>query len=333
MKKAQRFVIANTKNHSALIFIAALLFAMPREGSMSQSFSEFTSLENLVRGSDVIAVVSKMNPDITMEDVPFDSSGRFPPFRMRHFHFQVMETLYDKSGLKDFKTPIDVADAGEDSRYENEKNTLLKGLPPVSPVYLTYKPGIPYEKLSGPFIVFLRQRGDYLTLAAKSSFESVRNKKQVLRLIKKLSETRPDLSPMPALNLTIKLHQARFVIGDSIPVEVALENSRKSPVEVPDPSIGSEFQYIVTLRKDPHTEYYFSWKRAINERYPLETPAQRQDFPGLQLTPGARQVYHEDLGQFIVNPPPPGEYTLVVEYNGTRSNGESITIVQSAAKE
>jgi len=142
----------------------------------------------------------------------------------------------------------------------------------------------------------------------------------------------PDLPPMPALILTIKLHQARFVIGDSIPIEVTLENSGKSPVEVPDPAVGSEFQFIVTSRKDPRTEYYFSWKRAIIERYPLETPAPRHDFPGLQLAPGARQVYHEDLAQFIVNPLPPGEYTLVVEYNGTRSNDESITIVQSAAK-
>ena len=142
----------------------------------------------------------------------------------------------------------------------------------------------------------------------------------------------PDLPSMPVPILTIKLHQARFVLGDSIPIEVTLENSGKFPAEVPDPAIGSEFQFIVTLRKDPSTEYYFSWKRAINERYPLETPAPRHDLPGLQLAPGARQVYHEDLAKYIVNPPPPGEYTLVVEYNGTRSNDEPITIVQTTEK-
>ena len=164
----------------------------------------------------------------------------------------------------------------------------------------------------------------------------MKKKKQVLRLIKKLPASQPVVpppttahqsNPSPLLNLTIKLEHTQFAIGDSIPIEVTLENLRNGPVQVPDPKIGSEFQFILTSRKDPREEYWFSWKRAINERYPLETPAPRPDFPGLQLAPGARQVYHEDLAEYIVNPPSSGEYTLVVEYKEERSNAETITII------
>jgi hypothetical protein len=330
----------NKRNFSRIIAVITLMLLMPREGYMSQSFLDYISLDNLVQGSDLILVVSKMNPDITLTDMPFDSSGRFPPFKLRHFHFQVIETLYDRSGLKNLKNPIDVVAAGEDSRYENEKKTLIEGQPPVSPICLAYKPSLPYEKLSGPFIVFLSRQGDHLTLAAISSCESVKNKKRIMRLIKKLPESHQVVSPPktanqsnppPLLNLMIKLDHTQFVIGDSIPIKVTLENLGKSPAQVPDPAVGSEFQFILTSTKDQRNQYYFSRERAINERYPLETPAPQTDLTGLELAPGARQIYIENLTEYIVNPPSPGEYTLEVGYKEGRSNEVVIRIFQHRA--
>jgi hypothetical protein len=35
--------------------------------------------------------------------------------------------------------------------------------------------------------------------------------------------------------LTIKLKQNRFVVAESLPIDVILENYEASPVEVPDP--------------------------------------------------------------------------------------------------
>jgi hypothetical protein len=326
----------NGKDKISVIAVTTLLLLMPRVGHMSQSFLEFTSLENLVNGSDIIMVVSKMNPDITTDEVPFDSNGRFPPFHMRRFHFQGIEILYDKFGLPNIESSIDVVDAGEEARYENEKKTLLKEQPPVSPVYFAYKLSVPYEKLSGQFIAFLRYQDDHLTLTTKSAFELIKKKKQVLRLVRKLPPAppvvpSPDIAdqskPSPLLNVTIKLERCKVVIGDSIPIEVTLENSGKTIIEVPEPAIGSEFQFILMSRNDPGKEYYFSRERAINERYPLETPAPHTDFSGLQLAPGATQVYNENLGEYIVNAPPLGDYTLEVGYKEERSNGIVITII------
>ena len=117
---------------------------------------------------------------------------------MRHFHFQIIETLYDRFGLPNTKNSIDVVDAGEEARYKNEGETLIEGQPPVSPVFLAYKPTVPYEKLPGSFMVFLSYQSGHLTLAAKSAVESLRKKKQVLRLIKKLPQSQPlDASPKP----------------------------------------------------------------------------------------------------------------------------------------
>jgi hypothetical protein len=42
-------------------------------------------------------------------------------------------------------------------------------------------------------------------------------------------------SNMPHLSLTIKLKQNRFVVAESLPIDVILENYEASPVEVPDP--------------------------------------------------------------------------------------------------
>jgi hypothetical protein len=132
---------------------------------------------------------------------------------------------------------------------------------------------------------------------------------------------------MPRLCLTIELKQNRFVVAESLPIEVILENNGASSVEVPDPLVGSEFDFAVTSRNDPRVEYHFSWVRAVNERNPLETPHPRFDLPGIQLAPGARQVYNEDLAKYEVTPLPPGAYTLVVEYKESRSNEETITII------
>jgi hypothetical protein len=338
----------NVKTHLPLLVVTALWCLTPRAGYMSQSFLEYISLENLSQSSDVIAVVSKMTPDIAMEKVPFDSSGRFPPFKMSHFHFKVIEILYDKFGLPNIKTTMDAVDAGEEARYKNEQKTLLEGQPPVSPVYLAYKPSIPYDKISGQFIVFLSYQGEHLSLAAKSAFESIKNKKKVLRLIINMPAFQPlDGSPKPAekksvdrgidstirssmslLSLTIKLKHTQFAIGDSIPIEIKLENFGKSPAQVPDPKIGTDFQFIMTVRNDPNKAFYFSRERAINERYPLETPAPKTYFPTIELSPGVRQVYNENLAEYMVNPPPAGAYTLVAEYKGERSNEVVIAIVQ-----
>jgi len=136
-------------------------------------------------------------------------------------------------------------------------------------------------------------------------------------------------SNMKALDLTIKLNRTKFITGESLPIEVTLENRSQSAVAVPDPRVGSEFIYTMWSRTDPTVVHHLSADWAHADRY--SEPPPRREFPGLQLAPGGRQAYNEDLARFEVKPIGPGEYTLVVGYKGagdlTECAGVPVTIV------
>lgn len=136
-------------------------------------------------------------------------------------------------------------------------------------------------------------------------------------------------SNMKTLDLTIKLKRTKVITGESLPIEVTLENRSPSPIEVPDPVVGSEFLYTVTSHADPAVVYHLSAARAHADRY-LE-PKRSLGLPGLQLAPGAKQVYSEDLAAYEVTPIGPGAYTLVVGYQGVGGLAECAGVAISIA--
>jgi hypothetical protein len=131
------------------------------------------------------------------------------------------------------------------------------------------------------------------------------------------------------LALTIKLKRTEFITGESLPIEVRLENQSQSPLEVPDPTIGSEFRYTITSQANAVEVHHLSAARAYAERN-ME-PQAALDLPGLQLAPGVQQVYHEDLADYQVTPIGPGQYKLMVGYHGRHGLVESTSVAIAIA--
>jgi len=131
------------------------------------------------------------------------------------------------------------------------------------------------------------------------------------------------------LDLTIKPKRNKVITGESLPVEVTLENTSDAPVEVPDPLVGDVFRYTFTSKTDPGAVFYLSWALAQSERY-QETPRSR-GLAGKTLAPGAKEVYEEDLAEYEVPVLKPDAYELTVSYDGpdglVESAGSAITIV------
>jgi len=127
---------------------------------------------------------------------------------------------------------------------------------------------------------------------------------------------------MKTLDLTIKLNQTKFITGESLPVEVTLENAGGSPVEVPDPGVGSDLQYVVRSRTAPGPAYYLSWAQAVAERYLERFPSRK--FPCKMLAPGSKESYKDDLATFQVSAIGPGEYAVSAAYEKPSGRVESV---------
>ena len=134
---------------------------------------------------------------------------------------------------------------------------------------------------------------------------------------------------MTTLDLRIKLKRSKVITGESLPVEVTLENEGGSPVEVPDPTVGSDLQYTVTSRTEPKVVRYLSWALATAERT-LDPPPSRQ-LPGHTLAPGAKELYDEDLAAYQVPVLGPGAYDLTVAHDGPQGHLESAGVAVTIA--
>jgi hypothetical protein len=159
---------------------------------------------------------------------------------------------------------------------------------------------------------------------ATTSFAKTRAGSQV-----ETGHTEKERSNMKTLDLTIKLKRDKVITGESLPIEVTLENRSPSPVEVPDPRVESKFLYTLRSQSDPAVVHHLSAAQAHADRY-LE-PKRSRGLPGLQLAPGAKQVYNEDLAQYEVTPIHPGAYALVVGYNGVGGLAECAAVPISIA--
>ena len=176
------------------LLAVVMLFSFAKEGHVSQVSLRNITLEDLVKKSDAILVVSKMNPDITVEKVPIDETRKYPPYERHRFHLNILETLLNKSTRKDLEGPIGILGANDEDQYQLIKKYHLEQIL-ESPVYSSYNSAVLYKNVSEPFIVFLITRPDgEFEFAVQGAFESIKKKNAVLNLIAKLSEQkRPHL--------------------------------------------------------------------------------------------------------------------------------------------
>jgi hypothetical protein len=129
---------------------------------------------------------------------------------------------------------------------------------------------------------------------------------------------------MNPLDLSVKLARAKLITGESMPVELSLENRGDVALEVPDPGVGSPFLYAVESTLDDEATYQLSAAIAYAERHLEPKPPRR--LPGLALAPGASMVYREDVARYLTRPLGPGSYTLMASYQGPSGVTQSVPV-------
>jgi hypothetical protein len=116
------------------------------------------------------------------------------------------------------------------------------------------------------------------------------------------------------LDLRIKLQRSKVITGESVPVEITLENQGAGPVEVPDAQVGSDFRYTVTAHADAQVVYHLGAAQTHAQRY--QEPPPPRTSPGKTLAPGGKESYAENLAEYEQPLIGPGAYDVIVGLAG-----------------
>jgi hypothetical protein len=172
-----------------IVFIVITILGASREAEVSVVVRAPVSLEDVIRWSDLVLVVSKEDPDESVENVPIDDKGVHPPYKRRNFHFRVIEELHDKTGLNVQGTSIAVLAANDDAQLMMHRMYYEEGRS-RSPIFSSYDSGVDLMERSGEFIVFLKENEeDRLLFTVIGSYEAMSNKDEVINLIVRQDRT------------------------------------------------------------------------------------------------------------------------------------------------
>src|SRR5690349_7829241 len=93
--------------------LLGILLGWSIEAKVSQIAYRNIDLEQLLRHSAVVLVVSKAKPDSSTEEIPIDDTGKHPAYRRYKIHFRVLEVLHNNTDLKIDIGPITVLAAND----------------------------------------------------------------------------------------------------------------------------------------------------------------------------------------------------------------------------
>ncbi len=175
--------------YTALIFIISFLITLlsPMEADLSQIHYRNITLEELVHRSRNIFHTKKMTPFSTVEKIDITPAkgkkddAEYPPFHKTTYHFKVIEVLRgkDRKGKE-----IDVLPAHTNSSLMLHKKYYIEGIG-KSPVYEMYNTIADFEG-SDELILFLYSSGGIFEFSAEEAYESVSQKKKIMKMIKKV---------------------------------------------------------------------------------------------------------------------------------------------------
>ncbi len=119
---------------------------------------------------------------------------------------------------------------------------------------------------------------------------------------------------MSNLNISLHIPKPEILLGESLMVEVTLENSGGDAVEVPSPDSDREFEYALRrIDPDPAPPVIVSAKKARRQKTVETVP----DLPRFlaKLNPQQKLVYPEDLSTYLIPAPPVGHYEITAAYD------------------
>jgi hypothetical protein len=143
------------------------------------------------------------------------------------------------------------------------------------------------------------------------------------------------VTEMSKLSLSLGIPNSELATGESLWVEVTLENTGDDPIEVPSPDSDREFIYrIQRTTPDPTPPITVSARLSRMQKTADTVP----EMPKLtaELKPKEKLVYQEDLAPYIVPGPTAGRYTITagyeVEGGSVASEAASVTIAVPRVK-
>jgi hypothetical protein len=127
---------------------------------------------------------------------------------------------------------------------------------------------------------------------------------------------------MSTLKISLQIAAPKIVIGESLWVEVVLENRGSNPVKVPDPEDGSPFEYNFRhLDTDPPHEFMVSAQMAEHQKT-FDTVAD-EPIEQVVLNANEQAIYKEDLTPSILPGPTIGRYDITAIYKWDDGSIES----------